>query len=405
MYRKTSYLLPLLLLLLIGEPISCAKSSPHGKPRQVLWSRNHIEAFLNDSLNINHPSFKYLISRADSYCGMAPLTVVNKPFLPSSGKVNDYMSLSTYAWPDTTKTDGLPYRVKDGYSNPEADKFDFPLLVEMSSRVQALTLAWYLTKKQEYAEKALEQVRVWFINQSTKMNPHMNYGQVVPGTNNGKGYDYGVLDGYYFVEMLDALILLEEYPGFSKREQNLVKKWFSKYLKWLTTSALGKSERNSRNNHGTSYDGQVLAFSIYTENHKKAEDVISGFGSKRIRKQIEADGSQPRELKRTRSFSYSIMNIDRTMDFLLMASFYGNPLPKEDVDLFLKSIEFILPYTGIKHEQWPYKQVINADYDKRLFLMDTYIISTYIAPYNEVLKGVEKPQDDRSRRNINNIIY
>lgn len=410
MSRNNNLFFSLFFLLLLGELTGCAEPSHQeslrqGNPRQVLWSRNHIDSFLSDSTYTKQPSYAKLLSLADSYCDLEPVTIIKKPFLPASKKANDYMSLSTYAWPDTTKVDGLPYKIKDGYSNPEAEMFDFPLLVEMSTRIQTLSLAWYLTKDKRYADKALEQIRVWFINPTTKMNPHMNYGQVVPGTNKGKGYDYGVLDGYYFVDMLDALILLEEYPVFTKREQKKVKKWFSNYLKWITTSPLGKSESNARNNHGTSYDGQALAFSIYTGNHKKALEIIKNFPRKRMMSQIEDDGAQPRELKRPCSLTYSVMNVDRTMDFLLMALFYGYPISDDDLELYIKAIEFMLPYVGDKPKEWPYKQVINADYDKRLFLMDLYIVSKYITPDYNPFKGIERPKDEKSRRSINNIIY
>lgn len=394
------------LLLFCLSCLCCLTcSSSKGKPKQILWSRKHIDNYINDLSESNKGPYDRLVNVAEAYCKEAPLTIINKPYLPISRKANDYISLSTYAWPDTNKANGLPYVLRDGYRNPNADDFDFPKLAEMTNRIQVLGLAWYVTKKDKYAEKALEQIRVWFINKNTRMNPHMKYAQVVPGQNKSKGQSYGVIDGYYFVKMLDALILLEDYPKFKKSEQGKVKRWFADFLKWLTTSEMGLKEYESKNNHGTSYDGQVLAYSIYTGNKKKTEDVITHFAEKRLKQQIESDGSQPFELKRTRSFSYSVLNIERAMDFLLMAEFNGMPLPSEDLVTFLKSVEYLLPYTVGDIRTWPYKQVIDTNNDRLRLIWDVCIIATYLAPNHASLRNIERPNDDNNTRSIKNIVY
>ena len=62
-----------------------------------------------------------------------------------SGDKHDYMSLSRYWWPDTSKADGLPYIRKDGISNPEIEKLDRYPLGDFSKSVQSLSLAYYIT--------------------------------------------------------------------------------------------------------------------------------------------------------------------------------------------------------------------------------------------------------------------
>ena len=51
---------------------------------------------------------------AEKYIKMSPLSVTAKKKLPLSKDPRDYMTLSPYWWPDSTKTDGLPYIRKDG---------------------------------------------------------------------------------------------------------------------------------------------------------------------------------------------------------------------------------------------------------------------------------------------------
>ena len=50
---------------------------------------------------------------AEKYIKMTPLSVTAKKKLPPSKDPRDYMTLSPYWWPDSTKIDGLPYIRKD----------------------------------------------------------------------------------------------------------------------------------------------------------------------------------------------------------------------------------------------------------------------------------------------------
>ena len=61
---------------------------------------------------------------AEKYIKMSPLSVTAKKKLPPSKDPRDYMTLSPYWWPDSTKTDGLPYIRKDGERNPEV--YEYP---------------------------------------------------------------------------------------------------------------------------------------------------------------------------------------------------------------------------------------------------------------------------------------
>ena len=61
---------------------------------------------------------------AEKYIKMTPLSVTAKKKLPPSKDPRDYMTLSPYWWPDSTKTDGLPYIRKDGERNPEV--YEYP---------------------------------------------------------------------------------------------------------------------------------------------------------------------------------------------------------------------------------------------------------------------------------------
>ena len=90
---------------------------------------------------------------AEKYIKMTPLSVTAKKKLPPSKDPRDYMTLSPYWWPDSTKTDGLPYIRKDGERNPEV--YEYPER-ENANRfgdaAYCLGVLYYITGKEVYAK-------------------------------------------------------------------------------------------------------------------------------------------------------------------------------------------------------------------------------------------------------------
>jgi len=95
-----------------------------------------------------------LKKRADVLLHKQPVSVMDKTITPVSGNKRDYMSQAPYFWYDSTKPNGLPYIRRDGQHNPEIKNItDKTYLDELSSAVRTLSLAWYLTGNNAYAEK------------------------------------------------------------------------------------------------------------------------------------------------------------------------------------------------------------------------------------------------------------
>src|SRR4029078_8125913 len=177
-----------------------------------------------------------------------PVTITASTSPRSAGGVHDFFSEGDYWWPDPQNPSG-PYSHRDGMTNPDNFVEHRRYLMRLSVQFPALVAAWKLTRDERYARQAVKHLRAWFIDESTRMNPNLQYAQAIHGRFTGRGI--GIIDTIHLVEVARAIEGLESSRALTKSEVAGVKRWFADYLRWLTTSANGLEEREAKNNHGT----------------------------------------------------------------------------------------------------------------------------------------------------------
>ena len=217
-----------------------------------------------------------LLADADKALTAGPYSVtLHKTQIAPSGNPHDYVSQAPYFWADPTKPDGKPYIRKDGERNPEIYRLhDDTQLNELCQDLRKLGFAYYFTGNDVYAQKAISQLKVFFVDTITRMNPNLNYAQYIPGVNDGRGI--GIIESRALTDIPDALAMMQGNKNITEKLSLGVKQWFAAYLNWLLTSKNGKDEHDSKNNHGTFYDDSenyelmikliFLYFSIQLEN-------------------------------------------------------------------------------------------------------------------------------------------
>jgi hypothetical protein len=290
------------------------------------------------------------------------LTVTSKTSLPPSGSKHDYTSRAPYYWKNPDTKDGLPYIRKDGERNPEIKNFpDHDLMDRLADAVMTLSAAYYFTEKEEYASKAAELLRTWFLDPTTLMNPKLEFAQAVPGKNDGRGT--GILESRALVRVVDAIGLLKGSRSWTKADQTGLESWFAKYYAWITTSPHGKDEAAAKNNHGTWYDVQITSFALFLGKTDDARKILENAKQKRIAAEIEPDGKQLLELARTNSWGYSTMNLDAFITLAELGENVGVDLwtfHTSDGRGIRKAIEFLYPFTK-PDRKWPYQQIDPLD--------------------------------------------
>lgn len=249
-----------------------------------------------------------LAKKADSLLNIKPFTIVNKKVLPASGDAHDYFSFAPYWWPNPATKDGMPWIQLDGKRNPASyDKYSDKVAFNgMVNATQVLSEAYFFTGDKRYAQKAAELIRVWFLNDATKMNPHLKYAQAIPGSFTGRGI--GIIDTRLLYLVIDGIGMIKHAEVLSEQDNQQLQQWFGAYLDWLVNSQLGIDERNMHNNHGTFYDLQVAAIAHYLGRYDLVRDTVAQT-QKRMETHFDSAGKQPFEMARTRPFHYSVFNL------------------------------------------------------------------------------------------------
>jgi hypothetical protein len=306
------------------------------------------------------PHFSAVLKkRADAALKTGPWTVTSDRPATLKLSPNEYYSEAPYYWPDPAHP-GKMIR-KDGERNTARFDGNHRDLGLMSTAVLALGAAAYFTCDDRYARKAAEDIAVWFENPATRMNPDLEHAQAILGANDGR--PTGIIDTVSLIHCAQGIALLEASGKWKPEHAAAAKKWFAEYLNWLRTSANGKAEARSGNNHAAWWTAQVAAFASLTGDEPAKTEAWSWFRSELL-KQIEPNGSLPREDARTTSLHYSCYALDAFATLARIAQLSG-------VDLWHsgnlpKAFAYVAPYV-VDPGSWK-KQQITPFNDNPIFV-------------------------------------
>jgi len=332
-------------------------------------------------------AYQKLIAQANKELEKSPNPVTNKTQVPPSGDIHDYMSIAPYRWPNPNSADGFPWIVKDGEINPmsRGDNTDKVRLSEMFSGLDNLSMAYFFSDDLKYAKKAKYILETWFINEATRVNPNINFGQGIPGEVDGRRA--GMIEWRSISSVITTVQLLEENGQLNKHQMLVLNTWLMDYYTWLKTNKMGIENDNGNQNHSTCYDYQLVGLARYLNLDSEAKSRLEAAKTKRIGVQIEPDGRQPFEIGRTKSVHYCTMNLK----IMVFVAEMGIPL---GVDLWnyetpdgrsiKNALEFLRPFAEGK-EEWTYKQITEGGADTAIELEMKPLFSIASTLFNENL--------------------
>ena len=301
-----------------------------------------------------------ILKAANAALQLEPPTITEYHAKLSEGGTNDFYSNADYFWPDPAKTNGLPYINRDGESNP--GNFDQHRMAMRTLRdaVAALAAAYKITGDDRYVTKAVELLRVFFLDPKTRMNPNLQYAQAVPGRSPGRSY--GIIDGLHLVEIPPAIAAMQSSPALPPEVLAGLKQWFREMADWMMTSENGRTEGAAKNNHSVAYFVQIAAFSRFTDDTNKLAECRRQFKEVFITNQMALDGSFPLELARTKPYGYSIFQLDNMAILCQVLSTPTDNLWRfklADGRGIRAAMEFLYPYLADK-SKWPHAPDVQA---------------------------------------------
>ncbi len=344
-----------------------------------------------------------ILAAAQAALELEPLSITRFRAKLSEGGPNDFYSNGDYWWPDPAKPDGLPYIKRDGETNPENFTCHRDAVRDLRDAVAALGAAFLLTGEDRYAAKAAELLKVFFLDPATRMNPHLEYAQAIPGITPGRGI--GIIDTLHLAEIPVAIRALEKSPAFPRDTGEGLRAWFRDYTRWMTVSKNGREEAATKNNHAVAYFLQLAVFAEFTGDRTTLEACRKKFKEVFVPKQMAEDGSFPQELARTKPYAYSIFQLDNMATLCQVLS-----TPEDDLWSFAtrdgrgmrKGMAYLYPYLADK-SKWPLKPDVQAweGWPARqpclLFAGLAYGEENYVGLWK---RSKPDPEDAEVRRNI-----
>jgi hypothetical protein len=325
----------LLLLLAAGGIVLTEVESDAGgvmraRPRpthpRVFLTRTDIARIRARLASAQEPwtsAFGALMARADAALDARPRAVTEGG---SGSRSHDYRTEP-------------PYTDADGVVDADADRADYDAAVAVTSAVRDLGLAWAITRRAAYAEKALRLIHVWALDPRTRMAPRFTNGQ--------SRIELSVT--------MPALVygadLIWSHRGWTTRQRVRFVLWVRALLASARTWSADQNFENWRH-------ALLATGGAFVRDGPSMRDAFQGFRAM-LDGQMTARGEMDRETARSRSLFYSTFALDAMTQTAEVARLHG-------VDLWSyrtrggkgleRALDFHAPYV-VEPDRWPHAQI------------------------------------------------
>ncbi len=268
-----------------------------------------------------------------------------------------------------------PY-TSDGIYDPNADRQDYILGDKISDAILDLGLAYQLTGKPEYADKAIQLIEVWFLDKDTALQA---------GTGSGNEIEMWITMPAAFYGM----DLLWNYPSFPEEDKRALQLWAQVTINRLRNLRLVNNWENWR---------LVYLMSLaHIADDKGAMDSAIARWKEVAEYQIDGDGLMSTELNRTLSLDYSIFALSPMAQGAEIARHYGVDLYgyRNSHDQGLETVfDTYVPYL-LNDSSWPYQQIRPFDTTNGIFVYElAYSRYGHKDTYKSVINKYQRPMVD-----------
>ncbi len=242
---------------------------------------------------------------------------------------------------------------RDGEFNPDSNIKSRSLATKAGKVALDLALAWRFTGEARFADKALEQIHAWCLNQNTFMMPT---GRVFDSYALGMGYGGDIVLFVSFFDLFTAEYLLADYSGWNLPTRAAVKRW---------TRAMIDPQRPLMFYQGVEMynnweDARLLYLAtgaLLLDDLDLLLEVFARWRQILPMKMTDA-GELPRETMRTRSMHYTLFALDSTIQVAEIARQCGVDLYNCNINgrCIKKAADYAAHYL-LHMDQWPHKMI------------------------------------------------
>lgn len=238
---------------------------------------------------------------------------------------NEYVSLSTYYWPDPNNPDGK-YIKKPEINNDKYKYSDRKYIDIILNKIQYLALAYKISNNQAYADKGIKFIKCFFLNSKTHMIPRLSHsGIIVKDQSKNSFTTHGcIIDTNSFCILGDLVeIIFNGSESDTARSKNAMMLWFKNMSDWFLYSDYGIKAQARTNNWLTSYYVQVLSYLYASGQTESCKNILENNFERILTTQIEHDGTQPYEQTRDNPIHYCNYNLHLLTRLALIGKKYN----------------------------------------------------------------------------------
>ena len=242
---------------------------------------------------------------------------------------------------------------KDGVVNPEANRKSGELAGQLSRCSLTLALAWRLTGEPRYADKALQLIHAWCINQNTYMNPT---GRMVDSWTRGAEFGGDIILFGCFPGLFQAAYLLADYAGWDLCARAAVKRW----VRAMIDPQRSRMFYEGREMYNNWDDARLLYLAKGALFLDDLDLLIEVFDRWRLILPLKMtdEGELPRETMRTRSMHYTLFALHSMTEVAEIARQFGEDLYDCEVNGrgLKKAVDYAARYL-LHMDQWPFQMI------------------------------------------------
>lgn len=370
------------------------------KKKLLIFNRDRIEATSQIEIKMYETAYSQIFLDCNP-----PSITQNTADVKKQTGANNYTSFATYYHPDPNSPTGFPYIRKDGFRNNEIEKIsDRPYLNSMHYYLLRFCTLYALTKSEKYAEKSIEIIKKFFIDENTKMNPDLTYSGIVIGNNMDDLRIRGaIIDTSILSRLPDLLALINPSSSWSKEIEDGMFLWFDSMINWLKTHPRGIRQAGYSHNIKTAYISQLCSYLYYCGKQSEAKAYLENNVRNLLSAQIDSEGKQPLEMDRAKSRHYSSFNLTLLIRLAKISNSLGVNVWNYEDENGRGSIRKAMKYLCecyANPQKWTASDEENDPIITRHFLNDGVILYS-----NNIIHEIyEKVKIDERNRNLHDYL-